>query len=333
MINKIKDNYLKKILLILVNFLLILIIIKECKLIGFCYTILNLISPLFIGYVIAWLLKPIMLKINKHLSIQLSAALTYTILAIIIAILGYFFIPVVVNEVKNLIPNVIDFYNNLPSNIKNNIDLNAIGTKAITMISNSTTNAKNIILNIFYSVFISYFYLVRHKEVTKLLSKYIPGSLANDISLNLKAFVRGTLIDTLVLFLMTLISFYFIKMPYSLLFAIIISITNIIPYIGPYIGGIPAVLVALSISPKFGIIILGLVIVLQFIESTFLHPIIMSKSLNISPLFIIIGIIVFGYFFGIIGMLISTPLVSIIKSCYEFYYLKRNKKNKVKPLK
>lgn len=323
MINKIKENLLKKVLLILLNFLLILIIIKECKLIGFCYTIISVISPLFIGYVIAWLLKPIMLKFNNYFNIKISSAITYILITIILGIMGYFFIPVVVKEVKNLIPNVINFYHKLPNNIKNNIDINTLGTKVLTIVSNYTNNAKIILLNTFYSIFISYFYLVGHKGVTKFISKYIPGNLANDISLNLKAFVRGTLIDTLILFLMTLISFYFIKMPYSLLFAIIISITNIIPYIGPYIGGVPAVLVAFSISSKFGLIVIGLIILLQFIESSILHPIIMSKSLNISPLFIIIGIIIFGYFFGIIGMLISTPLVSIIKSCYEYYYVNR----------
>ncbi len=328
MISKIKETNLRKILFLLLIFLTFLFILKESKLIGFCCTFLSILSPLFVGYVIAWLLKPIMLKFNKKFSIVTSSIITYVILSFIIIIIGYLFIPVVIKEIKNLIPNAISFYQNLPSNIKDNIDLKSLGEKALTIINNCTNNIKTIILNAFYSIFISYYYLIRHKEVTRFLSKYIPGNLANDISLNLKGFVRGTIIDTLVLFIITLISFYIVKMPYSLLFAIIISLTNIIPYIGPYIGGLPAILVALSISSKLAIIILIMVIISQFIESNIIHPLIMSKSINVSPLFIIIGIIVFGYIFGIIGMLISTPLVSIIKSCYEYYYL--NKKNRVK---
>lgn len=328
MINKVKETHLRKILLILLIFLTFLFVIKESRLIGFCCTFLSILSPLFIGYIIAWLLKPIMLKFNKRWSVVTSSIITYILLSLIIILIGYLFIPVVIKEIKNLIPNIIDFYQNLPSNIKNNIDLNKLGTKALTIINNCTNNLKTIILNTFYSIFISYFYLVGHKGVTEFIGKYIPSKLANDISLNLKGFVRGTLIDTLVLFIITLISFYFVKMPYCLLFAIVISITNIIPYIGPYIGGIPAILVALSINSKLAITILIIVIVSQFIESNIIHPLIMSKSLNISSLFIIIGIIVFGYLFGIIGMLISTPLVSIIKSCYEYFYV--NKKSKVK---
>lgn len=111
---------------------------------------------------------------------------------------------------------------------------------------------------------------------------------------------------------MSLITFSITGMPYALLFAIFASITNVIPFIGPYIGGVPAVLVSLSVSMKLGIVVLIEVIILQFIESSFIHPYIMSKGLKINPIIILIGLIVFGYFFGIIGMLISTPLISVI---------------------
>ena len=329
MIMKIKDVYLKKILLILLNLLVFLIIIKECKLVGFCYTLITLISPLFFGYVIAWLIKPIMLKFNKKFNTNISSILTYLLFIIIIGVLSYFFIPIVIKEIKNIIPDIINLYHKLPTNLTHNIDLNKVGSKALIIINNCTSNLKNICLNIFYSIFISYYYLISHKKVSNFIGKYIPNELILDISTNLKAFVKGTLLDTVILFIMSLISFYIVKMPYGLLFAIIISITNIIPYIGPYIGGIPAVLVAFSVNNHIGFIVLILILILQFIESSFIHPIIMSKSLNISPLFIIIGIIIFSYFLGVFGMIISTPLVSIIKSCYIYYQNQNKLKKKI----
>lgn len=325
MINKIKEIHLRKILLILLIILVLFFIIKECKIIGFCCSIINILSPLFWGYIIAWLLKPLMLKINKRFNLNISILLSYFIICIIIGFLGYLLVPIIIKEIKNLVPEIVYFYHRLPSKVLNNINLNELAKKGISMINGITTNTKNIVLNIFYSFFISYFYLISHKEVTKKISKYIPSKLTKEISINMRLFVKGTLIDTLLLFLMTMICFYIFKMPYALLFALVISLTNIIPYIGPYIGGIPAVLVAFSTSSKLGITILITVIVLQFIESSIIHPIIMSKSLNISPLYILIGLIIFGYFFGILGMLISTPLVSIIISCYN--YFKKNKKS------
>ena len=147
----------------------------------------------------------------------------------------------------------------------------------------------------------------------------MPSKLSLEITSNLRVFVKGTLLDTVILFIMSLITFSISKMPYALLFAIFTSITNVIPFIGPYIGGVPAVLVSLSVSMRLGIIVLIEVMILQFIESSFIHPYIMSKGLKINPIIILIGLIVFGYFFGIIGMLISTPLISVIKSIYEYY--------------
>ena len=129
----------------------------------------------------------------------------------------------------------------------------------------------------------------------------------------------------LILFIFTSICFIFIKLPGSLLFALLISLTNVIPYLGPYIGGIPAVIVGLSISFKLGIITLIIIVILQILESVLLQPYIMSKSLKLNPILIIIGLIIFSHFLGIIGMIISTPLVSIIKIFYDYY-----KKNKPK---
>lgn len=100
----------------------------------------------------------------------------------------------------------------------------------------------------------------------------MPSRLSLEITSNLRVFVKGTLLDTVILFIMSLITFSITGMPYALLFAIFASITNVIPFIGPYIGGVPAVLVSLSVSMKLGIVVLIEVIILQFIESSlFIH--------------------------------------------------------------
>lgn len=319
--NKIKYLKIRKILLLLLITYLILLIIRMCNILEICCTIINLISPIFFGFAISWILKPIVLYLNKYISEKLSIPITYSILIVIISIISYFFIPVLIKEVKNIIPFIIDLFNKIPKEYTKNIDMTRIGKRLISC----TSNIKNILLNIFYSVFISYYFLVGHKSVTKFISKYTPSSLINEISTNLKAFVKGTLLDTLILFIMSIILLTAFKMPYALLFSIVISLTNIIPFIGPYIGGVPAILVGLSVNLKLGITITIIVILLQFVESSFIHPLIMSKSLNLHPISIIISLIIFGYLFGVIGMLISTPILSVIKSLY-LYYKKRPKK-------
>ena len=312
---KIKNSKLLKLLIILVDILLLLVVIRECKITHFCCTIFNLISPVLVGYVIAWILKPIVNRLSRNYSYTASTIICYFLIIVVILIFGYFLVPFIRNESKHIIPMLENIYNHIPNHILSKIDVKQISYKLI----NITISVKDIILNLFYSLFISYYFLVDNKIITRFIAKYTPSKLITEISNNLRLFVKGTLLDTVILFGMTIISFKIIKMPYVLLLSLFIAITNIIPYIGPYIGGVPSILIGFTVSKRVGIYALIIVIILQFIESTFIHPIIMSKSLNIHPIIILIGLIIFGHFFGIIGMLISTPLVSIIKSLYLYY--------------
>ena len=315
---QIKNKKLLNIFLILANILLAIFIIKEFKVLDFCHTILTLISPLFWGYAIAWLIKPIMFYFNKYFKTLYSTIITYSLLILVIGIVSYLAIPIIIHEIKILIPQITNMYKNLDPLILNRIDLGAIGTKVLTVLNKYTTNIKDMFLTIFYSLFISFFFLTNHKSVSHFFAKKVPPKLIYRLSINLKSFVKGTLLDTVILFILCIVSFWIAKLPYALLFAVLISITNIIPYVGPYIGGVPSVIVAFNVSSNLGIIILIIIVSLQIIESSFIHPYIMSKSVKINPILIMISLIVFGYFFGIFGMVLSTPIVSILKTLYQY---------------
>ena len=90
--NKIKYLKIRKILLLLLITYLILLIIRMCNILEICCTIINLISPIFFGFAISWILKPIVLYLNKYISEKLSIPITYSILIVIISIISYFFI-------------------------------------------------------------------------------------------------------------------------------------------------------------------------------------------------------------------------------------------------
>ena len=86
----------------------------------------------------------------------------------------------------------------------------------------------------------------------------------------------------------------------------------------PKFGG-PAVIVGFSQSPIIGIIVLVIIVVVQFLEGNLLQPLIMSKTTKLHPVTIMLGLLVFGYFFGIIGMVISTPIIAALKSIFMFF--------------
>ena len=316
----------KKTLITLINIILILLIIKICKITGFCLTILNLISPLFFGYVFAWIIRPIIISLKKYnIKPLISTLIIYIFLIGTLALLLLTLIPKIINETKNILPGINMFIKSHPLLIK--IKDIMLSSKILTnLIGNMNEPIKNIfsfVSTILYSLIISFFISANNIKISHKFVKYIPQKIINKISKSLRIYLRGTLLDMSILFVLTSILFLIIKLPAALIFATFIAITNIIPYIGPYIGGIPAVLVGLSISIKLGIITLIIIVVLQILESSILQPYIMSKSLKLNPILIIIGLIIFSHFFGIIGMIISTPLVSIIKIIYDYY--KKNK--------
>ena len=135
----------------------------------------------------------------------------------------------------------------------------------------------------------------------------------------LRKYVNGTLLSCLFVLVFTFIGLLFSGISSPLLFAIFCAITNIIPYFGPYIGGIPVVVIGFAISPTTGIICLITVIIVQFIDGNIINPIIVGKAVSLHPITIMLGLLVFEYFFGIIGMILATPIIATLKIIYQFF--------------
>ena len=92
-----------------------------------------------------------------------------------------------------------------------------------------------------------------------------------------------------------------------------------IPYAGPYIGGAPAVIVGFTQGPVTGILTLLTIVVVQFLEGNLLQPVIMSKTTKLHPVTIMLGLLIFGHFFGIIGMVLSTPIIAACKTVALYF--------------
>ena len=152
--------------------------------------------------------------------------------------------------------------------------------------------------------------LYKQDDVNHLLDK-LNGVLRN--------YVHGTFLIMAILFTFQAIGLTIAGMNAPLVFALFCAVTNVIPYFGPYIGGIPTVLVAFSISPMVGVLSLVSVLISQILESYFLQPIVMSKSMKLHPVTIMLGLLLFGHFFGIIGMIIATPVISVFKTVWMHY--------------
>lgn len=115
--------------------------------------------------------------------------------------------------------------------------------------------------------------------------------------------------------------------PYSLLLAVICGITNIIPYVGPFIGAVPAIIVGLFISPFQALYMALSILVIQQLDGNLIKPLLFGKSMNIHPLTIILVLIGAGSVAGILGMLICIPVYAVIKTIIlnirKIYLLRR----------
>ena len=122
------------------------------------------------------------------------------------------------------------------------------------------------------------------------------------------------------------IVFYFLKVDYTQLFAIIIGIGNLIPFIGPFISIIPVLIYAATKSWNLFFSILIIITILQGIEANVVKPWLTSKSVNIHPITTLLSILIGGALFGIVGAFIAIPSYIIIKLVVKFYLEKNSSK-------
>ena len=179
--------------------------------------------------------------------------------------------------------------------------------------------------SIFFGLIIGLYMLFDFDNVTNLLLKLIPkrhqmeiANLLEDIGREVRKSVNGTLLVACMVFVCDTIGFSIIGLKSALLFGLFCGITDLIPYIGPYIGTAVAAVVAFTQSTLVGIGVLIIAIIVQLVESYILQPVVMSRATKLHPVTIICGLLIFGHFFGIIGMILAVPIMSIFKVIWKF---------------
>jgi predicted PurR-regulated permease PerM len=154
--------------------------------------------------------------------------------------------------------------------------------------------------------------------------------LLNKIGEEVRKCVNGTLLVACMVFICDTVGFAIIGLDSALLFGFFCGLTDLIPYIGPYIGGSLAVLVGFSQNPLMGVGVLIIAVVVQCIENYVLQPMVMSRATQMNPVLIMVWLLIFGYFFGILGMILATPCLAILKVLNSFLIKKFNLFNQKK---
>lgn len=336
-------NMFKFLLGLLIGFLS-LIIIRYLKVFDILMLILNIFIPVFIGFIYAWLVNPFLNKFKRR---GLVSIILFFIIIVCLFLFFYYLVPLIykeVNELVKVIPNIYNYFElkllDLGININSfEIDINKIIEYVPKYVIGFLKGCFKYIGSIFIGLIIGLYMSMEYNKIIEFMIGVIPNKykcevvgILDKISIEVRKCVSGMLLVSFSIFILDTIAFLLLGLDSPILLGILCGLTDLIPYIGPYIGGGIVLLVALSESKGIIIATLIVIVIIQCIENYVLQPIIMSKSTRISPLLIIIGLLVFGNLFGIVGMLLATPLVCIVRVIYLYLGEIREKCKKLNKL-
>lgn len=297
----------------LVGFLLVLYNIKETILV------------LFVAYIIVAALNPAVVFLRrkgvpKSLAVLLTFFTTLTLFIVLIAPLVPFFVAQI-QQLGRSFPYYLDQAGEAVGirfelgELGRLIPPQEIGENAFALAGGVFGGFFTIIS----TVAISFYLLLSYESAKSGVSKWF--SLKHQkrveetiemVNTKLGAWLQGQFLLSLIIGVMTYVSLSILQVPFALPLAVLAGLFEIIPTVGPIIASIPAIIVALTISPNMALIIIGLYIVLQLIENHLLVPRIMQRAVGLNPVIVIIGVIVGGKLLGVAGALLSVPFISLM---------------------
>ncbi len=213
-------------------------------------------------------------------------------------------------------------------------------SRALTQIATSVTAIIDFTANLFVTIIIIPFllyYMLKEKGkglIAGVVDRHAPREYARNINsalaeMNrlLSAYVRGLGIVCLFVGILAYIGFLIIGLEYALILSIFIMITNVVPFLGPFIGAIPAVIVGALESPLMMLLVVVVIIAVQQLESLLVSPQVMGRKLSLSPLAIILIVLVAGRLGGLLGIILAIPIFTVVKiivsHIYEYIQLNR----------
>lgn len=322
-----KIEKLKELVLILVAIILAVFLIKYLNLFKYLKLILTVLVPVFIGFIYAWIFNPLIKKLSNNHNRNFICIVLFLIFIFVFGLFIYFLIPTFYKELMEFIKLLPDLFGKLIDKVdnmgfKNYLDniidftVKNVPSYIVSFVGSTFKYIGVILIGLILGLYMS----MDYEKIVKGIYDIVPKkfkcvviNLSQDVSMTVRKCVNGTFLIAFCVFVMDSLCFFFIGIDAPLLLGLLCGITDLIPYVGPYIGGAAAVLVGFTESKILGILTLITCVVVQSIENYILQPLVMSKSIKISPILIIVGLLVFGNLFGVVGMILATPCVAMLK--------------------
>ena len=292
-----------------------------------------------------------------------SILLTWAVISVLLYLLGSVLLPELYNSVTQLISNVETYYNTISQWVQNLFEANpqleawvgmqmenAFGSFENWISTTVLPQAQNVMIavtggvisvvtflsDLLVGVIVSVYFLATkercgahsRKMVYSLFSEekvYWITRGARKVDRIFSGFVRGKLLDSLIIGILCFIGCSILRFPYTPLVSVIVGVTNVIPFFGPFLGAIPSIFLILLVSPIQALYFSLFVLALQQLDGNVIGPKILGDKTGLSSLWVIVAILVGGSFFGFIGMFFGVPVCACLYSLCTFLVERRLK--------
>lgn len=308
----------------------------------------DLLPSTVVAIAFTYLLSPLVSKIEGGgISRLVATSIVFTSFILLIIALLSMLTPFLSSQVSSLqgeLPKYIDGTVSLIQKLQK--DLRGISGGAIDidlggrfrvwieeqsqiLLSNLPTYLKSSASVIILSPFISFFLLKDGFFLSKKFLGLVPNSvfeltlnLQYQINVQIAQYFRARLLEALIVGAVVFIGLLFIQFPYAAVLALFAGITNLIPYLGPVVGAIPAIIISLiNGEPSITLfLVISIYVIAQLIDMLFIIPLVVAKIVDLHPVTVVIAVIIGAQLLGILGMLISIPICSAVKVTFNSIY-------------
>lgn len=334
---------------------------------GFFNMILSIMTPFIVGAILAYFLYPLCKVVEKQLEktknekiikrrLSIAVFITYFSFLIILIILLNYLIPIAITNVidfankssvyyeefEQLIttafsdPKILSYVQEIMTRVQ--IPIEQLVNFDFAKYAQGAISTASTLLSGLMGIVICPYILFERRNLMRVYDK-IMGIFINEKYINLSHvyarkihvifsnFIYGKAIDSIIIGIIAYIGFTLLGLKFAFVLALIILVTNMIPYFGPFIGGIPVVFITLIVmNPLSAIWTAIFILALQQFDGLILGPAILGDSIGISPFWIIFAITLFGGLFGFVGMFIGVPVIAVIRMILiDIIELKKNK--------
>ena len=311
----------------------------------------DLVITLIVSVLMAFVLRPLVAFIEFRFGLRrsISIGVVFLLTGGLFVVAAIEFVPIAIDRIQTM----YDGFKNFPFEQKLNEAAQSFATNVpFTDPADITNKVHGIIqnglqafgklsgfvagfaVNIVIVPFITYFMLAEGDEGIKKLIERVPNkyfemtlNVLNKIKIDLVGYLRGWILDSVIIGLLSVLGYYFIGVDYAILIGVVAGVANLIPYVGPIAGAIPAFIISLTQYGDFQKLLPIIIVtfVVQMIDNIIVQPICFAKSVDMHPVTVIIVLIIGNSLMGVAGMLLAIPIATILKSsAVETYWGLKN---------